>query len=285
MNEYIPQWLLLWFETKLVVTYSRAILLLLLGVPLSYSIARRLQKFLSGRYTPQHGLIAGQITRYGGSAIFITAGLNQMGFSLAPLLGAAGVIGVAVGFASQTSASNIISGLFILMEEPFKIGDVITAGETTGEVISIDLLSVKIRSFDNRFVRIPHETILKSEVTNLTRFPIRRVDIKIPVAYKEDVACVKKIILDVVAEDVRVLKLPEPLVFFKNFGTSSIELVLFAWAEKHEWFAVRNTLPERIKECFDEKGIEMPFPHLKIYRHDEPVKVKSSPNVDSPITG
>lgn len=275
MTEYFPEWFILWLETDLVITYTRAFLLFVLGVPFSYSVARRIQHFLSVRYTAQHGLIAGQMTRYGGSALFITAGLDQLGFSLAPLLGAAGVIGVALGFASQTSASNIISGLFILIEEPFKIGDVITVDGTTGGVLSIDLLSVKIRSFDNKFVRIPHETILKNEVTNLTRFPIRRVDITIPVAYRQNLAQVKEFILQVVEEDVRVLKLPEPIIFFKSFETSFIEIVLFAWAEKAEWFAVRNALPEKIKECFDKKGIELPFPHLKIYPHNEAVQIKT----------
>lgn len=275
MTGYFPQWFILWLQTDIVITSARAILIFVLGIPFSYFMARRIERFLSTTYTPHHGLIGGQVIRYGGSALFITAGVDQLGFSLAPLLGAAGVIGVALGFASQTSASNIISGVFILIEEPFKIGDVISVGETTGGVLSIDLLSVKIRSFDNRFVRIPHETILKSEVTNLTRFSIRRVDISIPVAYKEDIAQVKKFILEVVDDQDKVLRLPEPVIFFKAFGTSFVELTLFAWAEKSEWFEVKNSLPEKIKECFDREGIEFPIPHLKLYPHNESMQIKS----------
>ena len=83
---------------------------------------------------------------------------------------AAGLLTVALGFAAQTSASNLISGLFLLGERPFVVGDVIRlASGITGEVVGIDLLSVKIRTFDNLLVRVPNETLLKSELTNLTR--------------------------------------------------------------------------------------------------------------------
>ncbi len=197
--------------------------------------------------------------------MFVTASLNQIGFSLTPLLGAAGVVGVALGFASQTSVSNIISGLFILAEQPFKVNDIISVGDVTGQVLSLDLLSVKLRAFDNRFIRIPHETIVKSQVTNITRFPIRRVDVDVPIAYKEDVAAVKSILFDIVAKDARVLKQPEPVVFFKGFGNSSIDLLLLVWVETPEWYPVRNSLPEVIKARFDELGIEIPFPHVTLY--------------------
>ena len=114
--------------------------------------------------------------------------LGELGVKLTALLGAAGIVGIAVGFASQTSVSNIISGLFLISEKPFAIGDVLKVGGTTGIIQSIDLLSIKIRTFDNLFVRIPNEKILSSEVTNITRFPIRRMDIVFQVDYGQDLA-------------------------------------------------------------------------------------------------
>jgi len=102
------------------------------------------------------------------------------------LLGAAGILTVAPGFASQTSASNLVSGLFMIAEHPFGVGDTIRLGSIAGEVPSIDLLSVNLRTPDNLYVRIPNETMIKSEITNLTRFPIRRLDLEIGVAYKEN---------------------------------------------------------------------------------------------------
>jgi len=265
MTAYLPAWFLQLFDVSLVGPVLRAVLLLAVGLPLSYRLSRMVRRYLETKYTAQHGLIAGQALLYGSITLFVTAALNQLGFSLAPLLGAAGVVGVAVGFASQTSVSNIISGLFLLAEEPFKINDVVTVGDMTGQVLSIDLLSVKLRAFDNRFVRIPHETIIKSQVINITRFPIRRVDVDVPVAYKEDVARVKELLLEVVDGDARILKTPEPVIYFKGFGTSSVDLLLLVWAETSEWYPVRNSLPERIKQRFDAEGIEIPFPHLTVY--------------------
>jgi small-conductance mechanosensitive channel len=92
---------------------------------------------------------------------------------------------VAIGFASQTSASNLISRLFLMIERPFSIADVIRVGNTTGEFISIDLLSVKLRNVDSFFVRIPNETMIKNEVTRLTKFPVRPADLKVGIAYKD----------------------------------------------------------------------------------------------------
>lgn len=107
-------------------------------------------------------------------------------------LRAAGIAGIAIGFASQTSISNIISGLFLISEKPFAVNDVIKAGDTTEIVLSIDLLSIKMRTFDNLYIRVPNEKIIKEELTNVTRFPIRRLNIDISVAYKEDLARVKE---------------------------------------------------------------------------------------------
>jgi hypothetical protein len=91
----------------------------------------------------------------------VAGALHQAGLKLGVLPGAAGILTVAIGFASQTSASNLISGLFVIAERPFVVGDIIRVAETTGEVLSVDLLSVKIRTFDNLYVRIPNEGIIR----------------------------------------------------------------------------------------------------------------------------
>jgi len=133
-----------------------------------------------------------------------------MGFQLSVLLGAAGILSVAIGFASQTSASNLISGLFLIGEGPFAIGDFIRVGTTEGEVLSIDLLSVKLRTPDNLFVRIPNEQLIKSEVVNLTRFAIRRLNLAVGVAYKEDIPRVRHILMQVATDNPLCLNEPAP---------------------------------------------------------------------------
>lgn len=195
----------------------------------------------------------------------IALALHQLGFQLGALLGAAGVLTVAVGFAAQTSVSNIISGLFLLGERPFSVGDVVEVGDTSGEVIAIDLLSVKLRTFDNIRVRIPNETMIKAQVSTLTAFPIRRLDVKLGVAYKEDLARVRGVLMGVADGNPLCLAEPAPLYIFLGFGDSSLDLQFSVWAARERFLELRNSIYEEIKLAFDEAGIEIPFPHRSLY--------------------
>ncbi len=243
----------------------RAALILIIGLPLSYWLAKWARLFVGGRYNPQRGLIAGKVVFYPALVILLVTVLRELGFSLAPLLGAAGILGIAIGFASQTSVSNVISGLFLIGEQPFVVDDVIQVGDTVGRVLSVDMLSVKLRTFDNKLVRIPNESLIKSEVTNITRFPIRRLDIPVGVAYKEDVQRVREVLLDVSERNPKALMEPAPVVFFEGFGDSAVNLRLAVWATKESWLELKGSIHQEIKERFDAEGIEIPFPHRTFY--------------------
>lgn len=214
----------------------------------------------------EHNRQLGQnIVGYLGTSILLLAVLRELGVDLTALLGAAGIVGIAIGFASQTSVSNIISGLFLLGEKPFTVGDVIKIGDKTGIILAIDLMSIKIRTFDNLFIRLPNEKVLNTEVVNVTRFPIRRLDITINVAYKENIARVKEILADTARKNPFALSEPEPLVIVQNFGDSGIEFFLGVWFLKTDFVSLKNALMQAIKERFDAEGIEMPFPHRSLY--------------------
>ena len=184
---------------------------------------------------------------------------------------------MALGFASQTAASNLISGLFLLTERPFQVGDVLEVGTTRGEVLSLDLLSIKLRTFDNLFVRIPNETMLKSEIVNLTRFPIRRIDLAVGVAYKEDLQRVSECLVAVADADPHCLDEPRPIVYALGFGESSVDLQLSVWVPTKGFFEARTHLLAAVKAAFDAQGIEIPFPHRTLYSGSEtaplPVRV------------
>lgn len=198
------------------------------------------------------------------SLFFVTA-LHQLGFKISILLGAAGILTVALGFASQTSASNLISGLFLLGEKPFEIGDVLRVDGDTGEVISIDPLSVKLRTFDNLYVRIPNESLIKNKFINITKFPIRRIDLAIGVAYRENLEQVSKLLLDLANNDSRCLEEPQPFCIVKEFGASSVDIQLSVWARREFFREVRSDLLKTIKSTFDANDIEIPFPHVSLY--------------------
>ena len=185
MTEWINNIDAAWF-----IAVFEALIYFIVGLILAKMASRAVRQWSKNRFDTHQQLLMARVASYLILLVFIVMGLNAIGFNLGVLIGAAGVLSVAIGFASQTSASNIISGLFLVAERPFSVGDLIKVGETTGEVLSIDLLSVKLRTFDNLFVRIPNETLIKSEVTTLTRFPIRRIDLSIAVALKEDIKAV-----------------------------------------------------------------------------------------------
>jgi len=169
----------------------------------------------------------------------------------------------------STSIGNIISGLFLISEKPFEIGDLIRVGDKLGNVYSIDLLSIKLRTLDNLLIRIPNQTIISTEVTNITKFPIRRMDIMIGVAYKEDLKKVAEVLKSIAMENPLCLDEPEPLIVTKTFNTSSIDFQFGVWFEKTNYAAVRNSIFQQITERFREENIEIPFPHISVYTGEE----------------
>jgi small-conductance mechanosensitive channel len=243
----------------------RSGLVIITGIPLILIISRWTRRLVRTRYSSQQGMVAGKAVLYTGTLILLVSVLMELGFSLAPLLGAAGILGIAIGFAAQTSVSNVISGFFLMGEQPFVVDDLVQVGDLTGRVLSIDMLSVKLRTYDNRFVRIPNENLIKTEFVNLTRFPIRRVDITVGVAYKEDVGRVKEVLFQVAREHPGALMEPEPQLFFQDYGASSLDFLFGVWVQTELFFEVRNDLREIIKKRFDEEGIEIPFPHRTLY--------------------
>ncbi|MGB5477917.1 MAG: mechanosensitive ion channel family protein [Thermoanaerobaculia bacterium] len=243
-----------------ILAVSRALILFVVGLLVARLVSRVFARASAGRFEPQQAVLVRRFLSYAIIGLFAVAALNQLGFNLGVLLGAAGVLSVAIGFASQTSASNLVSGLFLIGEKPFAIGDVIEIGGTTGEVLAIDLLSVKLRTFDNKFVRIPNESVIKSEVSTLTKFPIRRVDLQIGVAYREDLERVRGVLMEIADRNLLCLDEPKPLFLVLGFGESSIDLQFSVWATREKLLELKTAIQLDIIKAFDEAGIEIPYP-------------------------
>ena len=252
---------------------ARATIYLIAGVLLSRAVRFAVKRALPTLESGQRLLLA-RIAGYTVLVLFVISALRQFGFDFAVVLGAAGLVTVAVGFASQTSASNLISGLFLILERAVQPGDVVTIGGRTGEVISVDLLSTKLRTFDNLLVRIPNETMVKSEIVSLNRFPIRRFDLTVGVAYDSDLGLVQKTLLDVAARNPLCLDEPAPLLISQGFGASSIDYMLAVWAKSEHWLTLRNTITREVKEAFDAAGIEIPFPQRTLQPGGAPFSVQ-----------
>ncbi|MFT4900808.1 MAG: small-conductance mechanosensitive channel [Lentimonas sp.] len=254
----------------------RSLLLLLLGLPFIYIASRAIGKYFTKHNSAHLGQMIQKLVFFAGLIIIVITILYEFGFKLTALLGSAGILSVAIGFAAQTSLSNIISGIFLYWERPFEVGDIIKVAETTGTVLSIDLMSVKMRQFDNIYIRIPNETMIKSQVSNITKFPIRRLDINIGVAYKEDVEKVIQVLQDVADKNPYSLDEPQPIVAFKDYGESSLNFMLGLWFEKTQYLLLKNSIMIDIKKRFDAEGIEIPFPHRTLYTGSmtEPFPIK-----------
>ena len=209
-----------------------------------------------GRLTEHRALMLRKALQYSAWAVAIIVIFKRLGIDSSAILGAAGIAGVAVGFAAQTSMSNLISGLFLLSEKPCQIGDVITVENTTGVVLSIDLLSVKLRTFDNLFIRIPNETIIKTNLVNITRFPVRRLEIALNVPYREDPARIRTLLSRLAEENVYCLQNPAPLFCITGLDTNGINLSFYIWFEKTRFLDLRNTFYEAMLAAFKKEGIE-----------------------------
>lgn len=199
--------------------------------------------------------------------IFVMASLKEAGFKLSVFLGAAGILTVALGFASQTSATNLISGLFLIGEGSFEIGDTIQItlirGHTIeGEVISIDLLSVKLLTQDNVYVRLPNEQLIRAPVQNLSKFPIRRIPITLAINFHEDIIKVREVLLGVANNYPLVLSDPKPAVTVTAFRESSIELLFAVWCQQENFLKVRDEMQERVRNGFVDNHIEIPVPKM-----------------------
>jgi small-conductance mechanosensitive channel len=210
-------------------------------------------------------------------AIFIvqTAGIDMSSLSLL-----AGALGVGIGFGLQNITDNFISGIIILFEKPIKVGDRIDIGDIEGDVINISVRATTILTNDNISVIVPNSEFISSRVINWSHNDRNiRFNIPVGVSYNEDPVEVRKILLQVAAENEHILKNPEPHVFFDEFGDSSLNFNLAIWTATHtdKPRRLKTELYFEIFEKFKEKGIEIPFPQRDIHIRSEPQKTKESP--------
>ncbi len=266
-------------STELVDKIIRIAIVLAIGIFIIYGLAYLVRSTITRKMTKQSRLIVNRGIVYTGLVVLAFIIFRMLDVDLTALFGAAGILGIVIGVASQTSLGNIISGLFLISEKSFEIGDVVRIGDKSGKVYSIDLLSIKIKTFDNLLIRIPNQTVISTELINVTKFPIRRMDISIIVAYKEDLQKVKTLLEAIAANNPLILDEPEPLIILQNFGTNGIELTFAVWHERENFLKVKNSVFLAIKETFAQEGIEIPVQQISIYAGEQtkpiPIKVES----------
>ncbi|MCM1960868.1 mechanosensitive ion channel family protein [Acinetobacter modestus] len=254
-----------------------AIILAFIGFVIARLVSNTFIRTIGNRFNAHQRLLWRRGIFYFIFLLFIMTSLREAGFKLSVFLGAAGILTVALGFASQTSATNLISGLFLIGEGSFEVGDTIQItlirGQTIeGQVISIDLLSVKLLTLDNVYIRLPNEQLIRTPVMNLSKYPIRRIPITLAINFHEDIIKVRQVLLDVAAKYPLVMDDPKATVTVTAFRESSIELLFAVWCRQENALKVRDEMQERVRNGFLENQIEIPVPKMGLIDRPLPLE-------------
>lgn len=227
-------------------------------------IAKAIRRVPETRLPAQRTAVIIRFLKYIFYIIVVLYVLGLFGINLKAIWGAAGIAGVAIGFAAQTSVSNLISGLFVLTEGSIHVGDTIIVGDVTGVVDEVKLLSIRVHTFDNQMVRIPNSTIINSNLTNNSYHNKRRLTLNVGVDYSTDMKFALETLKKAPELCPTVLKDPAPAVWFDGFADSSINLVVAVWFKPADFLQTKNDLYIAIKKVLDEANISIPFNQLDV---------------------
>lgn len=193
-------------------------------------------------------------------------GLAQLGVNVSAILAGFGIAGLALGFAAKDALGNFISGLTILLDRPFKVGDWVQVGGMYGQVRELTLRSTRILTRNRELIVIPNDQMVNQPVHNQSANRIFRVDVDFGVSYKEDVDQVREVVLGLVTDDDRLVANPGPTVIMTKMNDSSVDFQLRMWVRD-----AGLSLPlgweytEKIRKALGAEGIEIPFPHLQLH--------------------
>lgn len=223
-----------------------------------------LPKMELGRGVP--GTIT-SITKYIILSIGLLMALVSIGIDFNKFALLFGALGVGIGFGLQNLVNNFLSGIILIFEHPIQIGDIIKVGDVAGTVKKIGIRASIVKSFDGSEIVVPNGNLISTELTNWTLSDKnRRIDINVGVKYGSDVKKVKELLLKCANDNTRIIKEPEPIVIFQNFGNSSLDFTLRCWAENIDnWFYSQSELRFAINQIFEENDITIPFPQSDVY--------------------
>ncbi|MDY6793482.1 MAG: mechanosensitive ion channel [Thermodesulfobacteriota bacterium] len=201
----------------------------------------------------------------------VLAALAKFGIQTASFVAILGAAGFAIGFALQGSLANFAAGVLILVLRPFKVGDYIDGAGVAGTVKDIQLFTTVLATPDNIKIMVPNGKLFGDTIKNVSAFDTRRVDMVIGIGYTSDIQKAYDLLMDLMNEDTRVLSDPPVTVAVSELADSSVNFVVRPWVKKEEYWGVKFDLTRRIKESFDENGIEIPFPQQVVHMMTETV--------------
>ena len=235
------------------------------GLFLASFIRAVMRRSLSPKLPPHVYRPLENIVFYGLLFLAGVAALQPFGVNLSALLVAGGFAGIIVGFASQSALSNLVSGVMLLAEQPFKVGDPVNVAGVSGVVVNVSVLSTTIRTWEGPLVRIPNNDVFNSVITNYVKVRARRVEFVIGVHYNTDVDKAVEALKALMEDHPLCLVNPSPEVFVEEYADSSVNLRVRCWAPPQAWFATKVELQTKVKKTLEEAGIQIPYPQLDLH--------------------
>ncbi len=214
-----------------------------------------------------------QIVRWGLLVMVFVAALSQLGVATTSMLAALGAIGLALGLALQGTLANISAGIMILWLRPFHVGDYIEAGDAAGTVNAVGLFASHITTFEGLSLFVPNSSLWGTKVVNYSRSSPRMVRETFGIAYEDDIAKARAVLLKMATSHEKVRKDPEPGVYVSALGDNAVALELRAWVLGPDWVQTRFDIIEGGKLALDAAGISIPFPQRDIH-------IKEAPSLD-----
>lgn len=224
-----------------------------------------LRRSLKDRVSKDVGEPVLKFLYYGTLIIVFISSLPLIGIDPSGLLLAGGVAGIILGFASQNIVGNLISGFFLIVERPIRIGDQVEISGVSGYVTDIRIISTLIRTYDGLLVRLPNQQVFTTNITNIVGHPVRRFEYTIGIRYSDDASAAIWLIKDLIDKEPFALLNPAPSVFVNELGESSVNITVRIWAPVSEWFGLKTKLLWSIKKNLEENGIEVPFPQRVLH--------------------
>lgn len=210
----------------------------------------------------------GNMARWGILLLGALTILKTFGVDTTSFAAVIAAMGFAVGMALSGTMGNFAAGVMLLIFRPYRVGDVVSVGGTTGKVDEIELFTTTLDTPDNRRIIVPNGGIFGSTIENITHHPTRRVDVAVGVAYEADVDKAREVLEGVVANVEGGFSDPAPVVYLVELGGSSVDFALRVWAKTEDYWAVRERMTRDTKVALDAAGIGIPYPQRDLHVPD-----------------
>ena len=200
-------------------------------------------------------------------ALLIISVASMVGIATTSFIAILGAAGLAVGLSLQGSLANFAGGVLILLFKPYRIGDYIESQGYSGTVHDIQIFNTILKTPDNKTIVLPNGPVANGSIVNYSSESTRRVDFVFGVGYNDDIDKTKKVLLQLLTDDTRVLKDPAPFVRLGELADSSVNFTVRAWVNSVDYWNVFFDMQENVKLAFDKNGISIPYPQQDVHLH------------------